>query len=417
MLEENLLLDFMRNFIYLFIFLTISFTSCKPSFPEGKNFCVTLEMDSTLASYKQKIYLLHTEGSDETFLDSVITDGNKLAYTFYGNTKYQFGYSFIFEKEGPVRLCFVINPNEKLKIKLTEKDYDDYLSFTVVDVPQSKVQHEYYLYDQSNAFLRRKIRTFTNEVSDRTLSAIKKKKLQDSLDIYNKQLKELYQSLLHSDNPYLADYSTIFFQMDYGGIESYKNYLLKKFPDYPPLKTSLGITKCQPETKESKIVSRRIRDMLLRRFVRFKPRTTKSYGIGDTLKIVLHQNNGKIKYLSEYQDKYVLVDFWASWCGPCIASMPKVLEAQKRYGKDLVVCAVSLDKSNILWKKAIAKYHLSPLHHYVGIDTNGNVYKDVEELGFTAIPQSYLLDRKGKIIAINLSGEELMAKLKELCKR
>ena len=417
MIEEKLTISFMRNYIYLFIFLVVSFTSCKPSFPEGKNFSITLEMDSTLASYKQKIYLLHMEGNNETFLDSVLTDGKKNAYTFYGNTKYQFYYSLIFEKEGPTKLEFVVNPNENLRAKLTEKDYDGYESFTVVDVPQSKVQHEYYLYDQSNESLRRKIRFLTNEICDSTLSAIKKKELQDSLDIYNKQLKELYQNLLHSDYPYLADFSTIFFQMDYGGIEPYKKYLLKKFPDYPPLKTSLGIKKVLPETEKSKNVSKRIRDIMLGRFVRFKPRTAKSLALGDSLKLVLHHNNGKAKYLSDYQGKYVLVDFWASWCGPCIAFMPKVLEAQERYGKDLVVCAVSLDKSNILWKKAIAKYHLSSLHHYMGVDTNGNVYKDVEELGFTAIPQNYLLDRKGKIIAINLSGEELMAKMKELCNR
>ena len=131
------------------------------------------------------------EGNNETFLDSVLTDGKKLTYTFYGNTKYQFHYSLIFEKEGPIRLNLIVNPNENLKVKLTEKDYDGYESFTVVDVPQSKVQHEFYLYDQSDDSLRRKIRFFTNEICDSTLSASKKKELQDSLDIYNKQLKEL----------------------------------------------------------------------------------------------------------------------------------------------------------------------------------------------------------------------------------
>ena len=395
----------------------VLFCSCGTSFPQGKNFSVTLQMDSAIAKSKQKIFLYNREGNQEYLLDSVSTDGKQCKYTFYGFAKYQDEYSLLFEKEGPQKLNFVINPHDKLKLKLNDSIYNDY-SFITIDVPECGVQHEYYLYDRANSSLRHKIKLFTREFNDSTLNAKKKKELQDSLNICNKQLKDLYQNLLHSDYPYLADFSIIFFKIDYGGIEPYKDYLLKKFSDYPPLKTSLGITNSQPKTEESKKVGKRVGDIMLGRFVRFKPRTTKSSAIGDdSLKIVLHQGNGKEKYLSDYFGKYVLVDFWASWCDPCIASMPKILVAQKKYEKDLEVCTVSLDKSNILWKKAIAKYHLSPLHHYVGVDSNGNVYKDVEELGFTAIPQNYLLDRKGKIIAINLSGEELMEKMKELCKR
>lgn len=393
----------------------ILFCSCGTNFPKDKNFSVTLQMDSAIAKSKQKIFLYNREGNQEYLLDSVYTDGKQCKYTFYGFAKYQDEYALIFEKEGPQKLEFVINPRDKVIVKLKDSSYNDYGIITV-DIPESDVQHEYYLYNQSNDSLRRKIRFFTKEIGNSTLSAIKKKEWQDSLDINKKQLKELYQSLLHSDNPYLADFSIVFFKMDYGGIEPYINYLLKKFPDYPPLKSSLDIIKSLPKTEESQKVSQRVKNIMFGRFARLLPRATKSSGIGDSLKVVLHQNNGKTIYLSDYQGKYVLVDFWASWCGPCIASMPKILEAQKKYDKDLVVCAVSLDKSNILWKKAIAKYHLYPLHHYMGVDGNGNVYKDVEELGFTAIPQNYLLDRKGKIIAVNLSGEELMDKLKKLCK-
>lgn len=405
----------MNKYLYiLLLFIGISFISCNPSFPDGKNFSITLNLDSTLASYNQKIYLHTITGNNEDFIDSVLTDGKGQNYIFYGKTPYQTKFTLMFEKEGPTNLELIVSPNDQLNVKFSAKDFKGLESFTVVDIPESNAQHEYYLYSLANDSLRKRRASFEKEICKTKIN--EKLKIQDSINVCSKQLQKLYQGLLLSDSPYLANFSIIFMKMDYGGIEPYKKYLLKKFPNYPPLKSSLGITQCTPETEHSKQIAKKRQGIFLNRFVNFPCPQTKSSDVGDSLKIVLHQNNGKAKYLSDYFGKYVLVDFWASWCGPCIASMPKLLDAQKKYGKDLEVCAVSLDKSNILWKKAIAKYHLSPLHHYMGIDGNGNVYKDVEDLGFSAIPQNYLLDRKGKIIGINLSGEELMAKLKEQCK-
>ena len=402
----------MKHLYYLFV-ICVLLTSCKPSFPEGKNFSITLNLDSTLASTRQKIYLYHSEGNQEDILDSIITDGEKQDFTLYGHAPYQHRYSVIFEKEGPQRLDFIITPKDRLDINFTEKDYKDY-GFSTIDIKDNKPQHEYYLYCTSNDSLRIK-KAYYEKMLDKC-SYTKKKIIQDSIDNCEREIKGLYQHLLQSSFPYLADHSIIFFDIFYGGIEPYKDYLLKKFPNYPPIKRGLGILKTAPETEHSKLISKKVNNIYRNRFVRFEKKKQDGELKLDSLNLILHDENGKQVNLNAFRGKYVLIDFWASWCKPCLASMPKLLEVKNKFGKELEICAVSLDKSKILWKKAIQRYNLSPFHHYIGIDNNGKTYKDIEDLGFTSIPQNYLLDNNGKIIGINLSIEEIIAKLTHMPK-
>ncbi|MEJ7589222.1 MAG: TlpA disulfide reductase family protein [Ferruginibacter sp.] len=124
--------------------------------------------------------------------------------------------------------------------------------------------------------------------------------------------------------------------------------------------------------------------------------------------------SGKAFSLSMLRGKYVLVDFWASWCGPCRGENPNVVKAYNNFkDKNFTILGVSLDKDKKSWVKAIADdglawYHISDLKFWNSAA--------VSLYGFEGIPYNVLVNPEGKIIASNLRGANLETKLAELIK-
>ncbi|ERJ57948.1 TlpA disulfide reductase family protein [Sphingobacterium paucimobilis] len=116
--------------------------------------------------------------------------------------------------------------------------------------------------------------------------------------------------------------------------------------------------------------------------------------------------------LSSLKGKYVLVDFWASWCGPCRGENPHLVKAYDEFkNKNFEILGVSLDSKKDAWLKAIHDDGLPWLHVS---DLKGWKNEVATTYGVHAVPQNYLLDANGIIIAKNLRGEELIERLSEL---
>ncbi|MDR3712158.1 MAG: TlpA disulfide reductase family protein [Puia sp.] len=121
---------------------------------------------------------------------------------------------------------------------------------------------------------------------------------------------------------------------------------------------------------------------------------------------------GRPVALSSYKGKYVLVDFWASWCGPCRMENPNVLATFNKFkNKNFTVLGVSLDKARDPWLKAIKDDQLA----WTQVSDLKFWYNEVAvKYHIQSIPQNFLIDPDGKIVGRNLRGSELQSKLCEL---
>ena len=116
--------------------------------------------------------------------------------------------------------------------------------------------------------------------------------------------------------------------------------------------------------------------------------------------------------LSALKGKVVLLDFWASWCGPCRASNHSLVKLYEKYkNKGFEIFSVSIDESRKEWERAIKRDRITWLQvndnkgWYGKTPTSWNIYE---------IPTSFLIDKDGRLVAMDLEGKELEAMLKDL---
>lgn len=152
-------------------------------------------------------------------------------------------------------------------------------------------------------------------------------------------------------------------------------------------------------------------------------------GLGQNLKvgdkapeITMKDIHGKELKLSSLKGKVVLIDFWASWCGPCRKENPEIVKTYQEYkdkafknGDGFTVFSVSLDSKQAAWEKAVTTDNLTWDYHVS--DLKGWDNKAARLYHISSIPQSYLIDGDGNIIAVNPRGGALEKELRKIRKK
>jgi len=134
--------------------------------------------------------------------------------------------------------------------------------------------------------------------------------------------------------------------------------------------------------------------------------------VGEMLPLFSQRDaRGNILNISDFKGKYVLIDFWASWCVPCRKENPNLVNTFIKFrNKDFEILGVSLDKNKASWLAAIKEDGLTWQHVS---DLNGWDNEVSSMFSIRSVPSNILIDKEGKIIALNLRGEELNKKLAE----
>ena len=145
-------------------------------------------------------------------------------------------------------------------------------------------------------------------------------------------------------------------------------------------------------------------------------KSDKAKASGKMIDFTMPDITGKERKLSDFvgNGKYILVDFWASWCGPCLREMPHVKAAYEKYkDKGFDIVGVSLDKDKNAWENAINRLGMEWNHLS---DLKGWYSKGAQVYNIRSIPATILFGPEGNIIATNLRGNQLEEKLKEVLK-
>ena len=406
----------------------------------ANRFAVTVRIDSAIASEPQKMYMYSMVEREMQLHDSISFDSVHRVGTMHGSVPYEYNVNLLLQRRGPKCVPIVVKGGDSLSIHIGDED-DGFRLRYINKVEGSPSTLEMVHYEQKLDSLRSEYTKQRGMMQIYNLTDEQR----DSIKVLMKKADDIYQRYkleyaCTGKSPYLVVDAAhnVFYAFRKNPtlhpytekeVDDMMNSLLVRFPDYPPMKALVNDSTIgnYMSAQSFEVWGELQLRMYSDRFKKDDTIKVKPLKVGDYINIDPYDLG--YSSVNMYRGKYLLVDFWASWCQPCMVQIPNIRYAAQEFRDDLVVYMIGMDENRKKWWSTIKEMDLRKKdlsqtdrpyeiqHSWAYDDKKGTLLPGFKRLDIKTIPHNYLVDRSGRIIAKNISITLAIDKLKAAIKQ
>lgn len=405
------------NRIITIVLFTMALCGChRQVVVEG---CVPLDMDLN----GQWAYLYVQYDWQMDIIDSCVVRDN--TFRFEGKLPYEEMLCGIAINQEPSDIHFTLKRGESVSVIFNPTDYMNRMFPEVLGSTRFSELRDVRI--RIRALRLEKIEPLKEKLNMPDISESETKIIRDSIEFLQNEINSLYYDLVYSTQ---SCYNVVFAcsalkpYLSKDGLDSMISYIDSRFPGNP-YRSNITNETVAPPTHNSIWAHNRIAQVVGNplpfpnwKYEEDEPDTDNKidadiYGIGDLVEnIELPGLSGTMWSLYDTASTFTLIDFWASWCAPCLAEMPYLKKALEESSGKLAICSISIDQNLHQWKNAVAQNEMQAFNHAILRKDHPQFDELMQLFDIRTIPANFLLDKDRRIIATNLRGEELQETLK-----